>query len=62
MSQHVVTYRAAYVSRDIDLCHRHATSEAAGLPLGPVQHGRHRGTCEVCERLAADAPVTDDSE
>lgn len=61
VSRHlVVTYAFAYQaigeSSDaaIDLCDRHANNESAGRPLGPVQHGKHRGRCAVC------APVRDD--
>lgn len=45
-SKMVVTYRLAYVADTIDLCDRHATSEAGAL--GGVEHGAHRGTCDLC--------------
>ena len=46
--QQVVTYRGAYIAREISLCHKHSTSEHARMSLGPVQHGLHRGRCAVC--------------
>lgn len=46
--QLVVTYRGAYIAREITLCDRHATDTDAGMSLGPVQHGAHHGYCHVC--------------
>lgn len=51
----VVTYSTPLPGRQIDLCAEHATDEASGYRLGAVQHGAHRGICEVCERLGAIA-------
>lgn len=50
MTQTVVTYRGAYMARQIDLCKRHTNDDDAGMSLGPVQHGAHRGHCAVCLR------------
>ncbi len=54
----VVTFRFAYQALNeaadatIDLCRTHRNNESAGRPLGPVNHGEHRGYCDVCDRSA----------
>lgn len=47
MSQ-VVTYQLAYIStRECNLCDACTTAGDHGCgTLGPVTHGRHRGTCD----------------
>lgn len=37
-----------HVNLDVSLCARHAADYR--YPLGPVQHGRHAGPCDECER------------
>lgn len=54
----VITYRLAYLDRTVDLCRAHAASYDA--PLGPVEHGLHRGECAVCS--AAGCPGGDDCQ
>lgn len=45
----VITYQNSYDTQiEIDLCVRHNTSEAAGISLGAIQYGLHRGVCAVC--------------
>lgn len=46
----VITYRLAYHDSRVDLCERHAARYR--YPLGPVEHGSRRGSCEECERAA----------
>ena len=59
----VITYSVPSTGSSIDLCIRHSrhtdsdeVRAAAGGPLGPVSHGRHEGTCDVCRAAAAQNP------
>lgn len=52
-STRVVTYAHAYLADStIELCPRHdadhPTVRRIFGPVGPVQHGSHRGTCDAC--------------
>lgn len=51
----IITYAFAHTDGTIDLCERHAEAYV-DAPLGPAQHGLHRGSCEECE---ADAYALD---
>lgn len=56
----VVTYRWCYGEGVVDLCGRHASSEAVGAPLGPVVRGAHAGDCAACGWVGGVAAVGDD--
>lgn len=46
----VITYQLAYLSDlSVSLCDQHASCGYFGA-IGPVQHGRHDGQCDACER------------
>lgn len=51
MSQTVVTFRYAYLDREVSLCDAHEATHR--YPLGPVTHGAHRGTCSDCAAVGA---------
>lgn len=57
----VVTYAYAYIPGQVSLCRRCAEHPPVSLGvLGSVQHGEHRGWCEVCQaeelELGSDDP------
>lgn len=59
----VITYQFAYVPGTISLCTAHDSDVYAGGTLGPVSHGLHSGTCDVCadhdERVRAARAAAD---
>ncbi len=56
----VVTYSTPLPGREIALCDEHARTQETWA-LGPVQHGRHDGVCEMCRRSEAAAILGRDS-
>lgn len=50
----VVTYRAIYEGGTVTLCDQH--EDTADVTLGEVQHGAHRGYCDVCEGDISEVP------
>ena len=58
----VITYRLAYLDREVTLCAQCAASDAHGCGvLGPVQRGAHRGECEGDLHAAIGQIIDDES-
>lgn len=52
----VITYRLAYLDRQVTLCAECIVAETHGAGvLGPVQHGLYRGLCRGLEHRPARA-------
>lgn len=61
MRTQVITYQLAYQTHlTISVCREHDEDMPDGYPaLGPVSHGRHYGTCEVCRDVQLTTSSSD---